>query len=1417
MDAQNAAESTTTPRPTAPDRRPEQTRKTVLNLPSSPPIKQPVIDGANEDDANSDAETVVLPGKDGYSPSKTRKVINKADRKVPDERVGLTNSGSIGEHHTHWRDRDWDRERDREHNRERHHGRDVERVPSLRPGMGGLSAEAASSLVAKKKQPLQDNQRASLKDTNSSGLSSAPCSPPPQQNRGRLSEHRSQPESDTESPRARSPKLALNRERQRAVDKIVPHKRKTSSRAQSDDDGESVKKIRRQRPPGPSLDTSSAALGKNSRDPKVLSRQYPSDSHANASHVRSASPQRKPQHQSLSAQLSSSTGLGQKKKRVPPPLSTDYHSDDSSASGSPHPRNHKLKSLATPAAADSIISPAKMAPHKKHLDAHGQTLLARACARGEHDIAKARLMERPDDLNVADYAGNTPLQIASLNGHEEIVKLLVDSGCALDCVNNDRDTPLLDAVDNGHLVVIRLLLDAGVNPRKTNLNGEEPLDRVSDQLDNADEIRTAIREARNRPSASWRRASEEHHGHDQSPQDSHPSDRYSRDARSHGPESPRRSPAALASTAPGRRAATSRSNKTSNSQLYKPLDDKTLRQAACRGDEETVLRILQVKEGFNDPESMVGAARGGHETVMQYLLALGGCDPDPKPVTHLASDASTPMLAAIGQGTLGIVKLLLSQTNFDPTRKWKGETYYDIARRRQGPEWEEEEGILKDAYNEHRKKQRGSNKDKSPNRRALVKDRPARPEAKDDGTRAHKRKLSSPSREVTKSKSQKVKTSSPKEQKTANSFPAPEDQRTAKKGPGRPRKEVPNIPISNRDESPHTTTHKAVTTKVKRQDLDHGAVSSEGEAAAAKPRRKLVSGRELKDERERERQRRSSMVSNNSNKDGSSPKEKDDSSDKFRADIPSEKYHDRAKAIRRDDSKDRLGISGDSTSKRPRSSVTPPRQGAGDRDENEVTFKRRRMDSDSKEKPRRSSNTSTEDRHRKQLPLRDAGITQIKPSVAKDADKEARREALKVRKLTAKANSTAEKSGKIKSEDVDMNDAPPVKTEDGMDPKAKWDEEKERRAKARTAEARKREDEQRKLAEEKKEKEEERKRREVAEARRQEEAKRQEEARKQEQARLLEEVRRREEEERKTQEEEERKQREELHRKLREEEQRAKEAEKRRLREEEEKRLRLEEMRLREEEEQRRQLEAQLRREEELRKRQEEEERLRKERLEWEAAARRKEAEERERLAREEMERLRIAEEAEQRRIREREARLSKLPLALRWLDGCSNPRTSKLASKFTQMYGVRYDTIVADAVGSPETLRELWMLNTDVALVLGDKDLNLSSYASWVRIPASELAKKEWFHVENGKYSLISRPLWELAQQLPTYAMTLGGSRGLKVAQDRQETYHLFTAMDLFFVRVCHSNHSQHLLLFYFLLLFPSFYIFYIIHYYYY
>lgn len=1031
------------------------------------------------------------------------------------------------------------------------------------------------------------------------------------------------------------------RDKLKSGERLLPHKRK-APKVESDDEADS-RKARRQRTTSVHLD--------GPRPPKET-RSTPAKPHDYR--ARSISPQPRQHRRSISTQLPShsSNGLNFKKKRLPPPLqSTDYHSDDSSAGGSPQPRSSKLRSLATPVTADSNTSPAKMAPHKKHLDAHGQTLLARACARGEYETAKQRLGERPEDLNVADYAGNTPLQIAAINGCEDIVQLLIEAGCNLDCVNYDKDTPLLDAVDNGHLGVVKLLLEAGVNPRKANVNGEEPLDRVSEDTDNAEDIRAALMAARKR-AGERRRTSEDRHSH----QDYHDVHDL------HAPDSPRRSPAAMVSASTGRRSGNVRSTKTRNDLLYMPLDDKTLRQAAGRGDEETVARILQVKEGYDDPESMVAAARGGHDLVIQLLLGLGGANADPAPAPSLPSEFATPVLAAIGQENIKVIELLLEQQGFDPTRRFKGETYYEIARRRQGTNWQEEEQMLKNAYDEYKRSHREAVKTKSPGgRRERERDREdklaRRDEAKDQ-SRIHKRNHSSPSRDSEgKKKGTASKINSPREKKRSDSFANRGEEESHKRPPGRAKKDASHI--SDREVSP-AAPHKPQ--KSKRTESDLTGMSSEGETA--KPRRKLVSKGELS--RERDRQKRAI-------KDPASPRDSrnDETPDKSKL---SEKYHDRTKALKRDEPS-----SGEGATKRHRSSVTPDRPSDGDKDPIEGSVKRRRLDGENQAERRPNRPLSVDGRPRKSVPSRDVSA---KPSVT--GSKKERDEGSKdghdqrgpLHHGSVRINiSSGEKSIHVKSEDVDV----PMLDIEGPDGNAK----------ANASRIVNDEDELAKkteLAEQAAKKEEERKRLEAEERKRKAEK---------------EEARRREQEERARKVEEERKKREEEEAQADRERREAEEAARRR--EEERKRL------------------------EEEKKMKEEEERLRKEQVEREAAdearwvreeEERKERERRERAYREEAERKRAAREAEQRRIREEQelARLDKLPPLIRWFDMCANPKTPEVAKRFHHILGVRYDTIRKEANDTPEG-RELWVLNLEVAVLLGEKDLNLSRCKS-VAIP---------------------------------------------------------------------------------------------------
>ncbi|KAK1781559.1 LOW QUALITY PROTEIN: hypothetical protein QBC45DRAFT_449110 [Copromyces sp. CBS 386.78] len=1230
-------------------------------------------------EGNSDAETIVLPGKDGHhSPVKVRKPVTKQQNDNRSDDDDVVSSHRKRANHSSSRQQ---QDRDRSEKPDRSVA-----VAGNGPNGSNEGSVGSSSLGAKKRK-LPDKAKA--KDGSKS---------PPQRRRRSSNGH-----SKSDSEPAPLPAQSTQQDKPLPPKSLDNNKRK-HPKAESDDEAEPPK-----RTSGSGLDAS-----RRPHPPPPNKSSSHHEPHA-STRTRSVSPHARAHRRSISTQLPGHTahGLSLKKRRVPAPLhSTDYFSDESSERGSPHPRSSKLRSLATPAVAESTHSPAgRMAPHKKHLDAHGQTFLARACAKGEYK----RLQERPEDIDVADYAGNTPLQIAAINGFDDIVKLLVEAGCNLDCLNNEKDTPLIDAVENGHYEVVKILLDAGVNPRKANAYGEEPIDRVNEDHDNADDIKRAINEAKQRMG--------EHHHYD-----------HATDARSsHGPDSPRHSPAsASVNLSSGRRAGT-----TSNHLLYMPMDDKTLRAAAAKGDEETVLRILQVRDGFDDPESMVAAARGGHDLL---LLAIGGANPDPQPIS--TNEYATPILAAIGQENIKVVKLLLDQANFDPTKKYKGETYYEIARKRR------EENMLKEAFDQYKKKPgpNAKNQRSSNSRETDREPRRTRTEIKDDTPK----RASSPVKESKKTGPPKAP-ASPREKRRSDSIATrQEDETSPKRGPGRPKKDdkIPTIAISDREASPAGR----VPAKAKQHDV--AAASSEGETP--KPRRKLISGRELKGEREK--QRRASVTDQPSS--------------------PRDECEKPQMMEKRDESRDRLSVSGESSSKRHRASATPPHPGSQEKD----TSEKRRLDAEGKE--RRLKPNSAEDRHLKPSVSRESSLAAPPDGRirSRSRDDEDRRSTPKPRKSEATSEhvrhepTISEPSIRVKSEDgdVEMGDADQSAQEE---PTRQLDEIRKKQAEME-AEAR----ELKRKEEERRRKEEERERKRLEEESRraaEEERQRLEDLRKQRQA----------EEDRKRREEEERKQREEEETRERE---RERERERKRREEEEERRKREAAERKRKEQE------------EEERKRLEQEEKVRREELEREAAdeARRKREEERrkreeeerqekerkERALREEAERKRVAaKEAEERRIRHEQEviRIANLPPALRWLEGAANPRIQQIAEKFSIMQGVRYDCIDPQATGTPEG-REQWLLNTQIALLLGEKDLRLSKYNSWTKIPASKIAKRVLWQLESDRYALTSPNLYDLGKELPGYYDTDDtDSIVYRVTQKlRSAAWEKFAALDMFFVK---------------------------------
>jgi hypothetical protein len=92
------------------------------------------------------------------------------------------------------------------------------------------------------------------------------------------------------------------------------------------------------------------------------------------------------------------------------------------------------------------------------------------------DLAKARkALADGADVNIAGKDGLRPLHIAAINGHMEIMVLLLDHGAKVDARDEGGMTPLHAAAFEGRREVAALLLKRGADPNPVDAQGYTPL------------------------------------------------------------------------------------------------------------------------------------------------------------------------------------------------------------------------------------------------------------------------------------------------------------------------------------------------------------------------------------------------------------------------------------------------------------------------------------------------------------------------------------------------------------------------------------------------------------------------------------------------------------------------------------------------------------------------------------------------------------------------------------------------------------------------------------------------------------------------------------------------------------------------------------------------------------------------------
>ncbi len=100
--------------------------------------------------------------------------------------------------------------------------------------------------------------------------------------------------------------------------------------------------------------------------------------------------------------------------------------------------------------------------HIYHGKRHLESNLIEVARIGDY-LAVDTYLRGGTEVNCRDKDGLTPLVWAAIQGHEEVVKLLLERGADLEAKNHNGDTALMWASVMGHKDVVNFMLDRGAN------------------------------------------------------------------------------------------------------------------------------------------------------------------------------------------------------------------------------------------------------------------------------------------------------------------------------------------------------------------------------------------------------------------------------------------------------------------------------------------------------------------------------------------------------------------------------------------------------------------------------------------------------------------------------------------------------------------------------------------------------------------------------------------------------------------------------------------------------------------------------------------------------------------------------------------------------------------------------------------
>ncbi|CAG9856297.1 unnamed protein product [Phyllotreta striolata] len=126
-------------------------------------------------------------------------------------------------------------------------------------------------------------------------------------------------------------------------------------------------------------------------------------------------------------------------------------------------------------------------------DSSGYSALHHAALNGHRDIVKL-LLEHDASTNIVDSKGSSPLHLAAWSGSVEIVRLLLSgpSICNVNLTTKDDETALHCAAQYGHTQVVSLLLEHACDPGIRNCRGETALELAA-QYGRLDTVELLVR------------------------------------------------------------------------------------------------------------------------------------------------------------------------------------------------------------------------------------------------------------------------------------------------------------------------------------------------------------------------------------------------------------------------------------------------------------------------------------------------------------------------------------------------------------------------------------------------------------------------------------------------------------------------------------------------------------------------------------------------------------------------------------------------------------------------------------------------------------------------------------------------------------------------------------------------------------